>query len=157
MMLLANLLLALMWASLIGPFTPANIFVGFLVGFVGLSLGAAAAGRPAYAKRAFAIVSLVTFMAGAIVQANLRVARQTLSSLSKLRPAVIAIPLEPDLADAEITLLSILITLTPGTLALDVASDRSALYVHFMHVVDVQAEIKAIKHGFERRIMEVMR
>ena len=59
--------------------------------------------------------------------------------------------------DAEITALANLITLTPGTLSVDVSPDRSALYVHVMDLGDRRRFTRAIKQGLERRVLEVMR
>jgi multicomponent Na+:H+ antiporter subunit E len=73
-----------------------------------------------------------------------------------MRPGVVAVPLDAR-TDAEITLLANLITLTPGTLSLDVSADRSFLYVHAMYVDDVNDVKRQIKDGFERRLLEVMR
>lgn len=152
-----NLLMALLWAALIGPFTPANLLVGFVIGYIVLWLCSAGRERPAYARRTIAGVELAAFTFYELLMANLRVARYTVSRLRTLRPAVLGVPLEPDLTDTEITLLASLITLTPGTLTLDVARDRSVMYVHFMHVDDIDQAITAVKNGFERRIMKVTR
>ncbi|MEP3300463.1 MAG: Na+/H+ antiporter subunit E, partial [Roseibium sp.] len=57
----------------------------------------------------------------------------------------------------EITMLANLITLTPGTLSVDVSEDRKTLYVHCIDVPDPQATIDDIKNGFERKILEVFR
>ena len=70
---------------------------------------------------------------------------------------VLTVPLEEDVTDAEVTLLAILVTLTPGTLTLDVIGNNEAMLIHFMHVEDPEESIKEIKEGFERRILEVTR
>ena len=49
------------------------------------------------------------------------------------------------------------ITLTPGTLSLDVSADRSVLYIHAMYIHDVGRFKKEIKQGLERRLLEVLR
>jgi multicomponent Na+:H+ antiporter subunit E len=49
------------------------------------------------------------------------------------------------------------ITLTPGTLSLDVSDDRKVLYVHAMYVSDKEAFIQSIKNGFERKLLEILR
>lgn len=152
-----NLLLALLWAALIGPFSPANLLVGFILGFGVLKLCSRKESQPEYVRRTWATLLLATFTIYELIVANVRVAIQTLSRLSRLKPAILRVPLEPGLTDTEITLLSSLITLTPGTLTLDVTDDRSALFIHFMHVDDVEEAIASIKYGFERRILEVTR
>jgi multicomponent Na+:H+ antiporter subunit E len=50
-----------------------------------------------------------------------------------------------------------MISLTPGTLSLDVSADRKILYIHAMYIDDVNAVRRKIKDGFERRVLEVLR
>ena len=81
----------------------------------------------------------------------------TVSPLRRLRPAILYVPIDPDMTDAEITTLANVITLTPGTLTLDVTEDRRALRVHCMHAPDVDAVRREIQQGFQRRLLEVTR
>lgn len=152
-----NLLLALLWASLIGPFSPTNIAVGFVISHALLRVCVRTRAASAYSRRALALIRLVVYTIIELVIANLRVAYYTVSKLSALRPCVLAVPIREGLSDGEITLLSSLITLTPGTLTLDIADDRSALFVHFMHVENPKAAVAQIREGFERRVLEVTR
>jgi multicomponent Na+:H+ antiporter subunit E len=76
--------------------------------------------------------------------------------IRRLRPAIVRVPLDAT-NEHEILLLSTLINLTPGSLVLDVADDRSALYVHIMHLTTPEAVRAEIKTGFERRVLEVLR
>jgi multicomponent Na+:H+ antiporter subunit E len=69
---------------------------------------------------------------------------------------VVAVPLDAE-SDVEITLLANLVTLTPGSLSLDIAPDRSCLYVHAMFVDDVEQLRRDVKEGFERRVLELLR
>jgi len=73
-----------------------------------------------------------------------------------IKPGIFAFPLTVD-RDFEITLLANLITLTPGTLSVDVSDDRRTLYVHALDCSNPQAARKAIAEGFERKIMEAFR
>jgi multisubunit Na+/H+ antiporter MnhE subunit len=66
------------------------------------------------------------------------------------------VPLELE-RDSEIALLANLITLTPGTLSLDVSADRRTLYVHAMAVTSPDDLRREIQGGFERRILEAFR
>jgi multicomponent Na+:H+ antiporter subunit E len=70
------------------------------------------------------------------------------------RSAIVAVPLDLR-SDEGITLLSNMITLTPGTTTLHVSKDRSTLYAHVMNASDESVE--QIKNGFERCIREVLR
>jgi multicomponent Na+:H+ antiporter subunit E len=73
-----------------------------------------------------------------------------------MRPAVLGIPLDLE-GDLEITFFANIITLTPGTLSLDVSSDRKTLYIHAMYIDDVQQFKQNLKNRLERRIMELLR
>ncbi len=95
--------------------------------------------------------AMLAFFLWELVLANLRVARDVLLPVGRLRPAIVAVPLDLK-TDWQITLLAILITLTPGTLSLDVSTDRKVLFLHAMHVDDPEALRREIKSGFERRV-----
>jgi multicomponent Na+:H+ antiporter subunit E len=69
---------------------------------------------------------------------------------------VIGIPLEAK-TDLEITVLANLITMTPGTLSLDVSPDRKTLYVHAMYIKNPEALRFDIKENLERRVLELLR
>ncbi|MEO6396407.1 MAG: Na+/H+ antiporter subunit E [Devosia sp.] len=71
-----------------------------------------------------------------------------------LRPAFIAYPLTVP-SDAEITLLANMITLTPGTLSVEISDDRKWLAIHCIDAPDAQSIINAIAGGFERRVLGV--
>jgi len=73
-----------------------------------------------------------------------------------MKPGIVAIPLSAE-TDLEITLLANLISLTPGTLSLDISDDRKVLYVHGMFINDKDEFIEGVKSGFERRLLEIMR
>ena len=62
-----------------------------------------------------------------------------------------------DIEDSvQIAVLANLISLTPGSLSLDVSPDRRTLYVHCMFVDDADETRGAIKGGFERLVKEAM-
>jgi multicomponent Na+:H+ antiporter subunit E len=84
--------------------------------------------------------------------------RAPLAGESYVCPGVVAIPLDAR-TDTEITLLANLITLTPGSVTLDLSEDRSVLYVHAMYIDggDVEAYRRSVKEGLERRVLELLR
>jgi multicomponent Na+:H+ antiporter subunit E len=46
-----------------------------------------------------------------------------------------------------------MVSLTPGTLSLDVSEDQCVLFVHSMYAPDPEKTRKEIKDGFERRVL----
>ena len=61
------------------------------------------------------------------------------------------------LDNTQIIDLANLVSLTPGSLSLDVSEDRRTLYVHVMFLDDVESCRREIKEGFERRVLELLR
>jgi len=154
---LLNLLLALAWGALVGSFEPLNLVFGFFLGYLilGLSERIHSSGQRRYIRKSLLVLQLIGILTIDIVKANLRVAITVLSPRPALRPAVVSVPLDLH-SENSITLLSNLITLTPGTLSLDVSSDRSLLFVHVLWLEDVEKFRAELKNGYERRIKELM-
>ena len=151
-----NVLLAFVWATMTGQFTLGNVVVGFVLGYGILLLSQRVVGPSRYFLRVRQLVGFALYYLRELVAANLRVARDVVTPSYSMRPAIIAIPLDAR-TDVEITLLSNLIALTPGSLGLDVSDDRSVLYVHGMFVDDPEAFCRDIKDGLERRLLELLR
>lgn len=153
---LLNLLLALLWAAAVGSVDTAHLVVGFVAGYLVLWLARPALAPTTYFAKLPRAVSFAAFFGWELVLSNLRVAWDVVTPRARRRPGVVAVPLDAT-TDAEITLLANLVTLTPGTLSLDVSPDRRTLYVHAMFVDDPDQVRRAIKHGFERRVLELLR
>jgi multicomponent Na+:H+ antiporter subunit E len=154
-MFLLNILLALAWVALNGEFSAENLGGGLVLGYALLWLTQSPARSSGYFLRVMRTVSFAFFYIWEVILANLRVAAMVLTPRFKMRPGIIAIPLSIK-TDAAITLLANLITLTPGTLSLDVSADRKTLYVHTVDLDDPDSFRQSIKAGFERRVQELM-
>jgi multicomponent Na+:H+ antiporter subunit E len=154
--LLANLLLALVWGAMTGDFSLANLMVGFVLGFVALFASQRVFGPSRYATRLVQIVAFIGFYIWELIMSNVRVAIDVVTPRHRAQPGVVAVPLEAE-TDAEITILANLITMTPGSLTIDVSDDRKVLYVHGMFVEDPDAFRRRLKNSFERRVLEMLR
>jgi len=154
--LLWNIVLALSWAGLTEEVTAMNLTVGFVLGFVILFVTRRLLRPSRYFPKVRQIFDLAAVFTWELLRANLRIAYEVITPTHYMKPGVVAIPLDVE-TDAEITLLANLITLTPGTLSLDVSQDRRVLYIHAMYVDDVEELRRSIKNGFEKRVMEVLR
>lgn len=188
-MILWSIALAALWVLATEFYAPGNLLVGLTLG-AALALmfkaprsqaepdaasppvrsphspTAPAARRPppkrGLGARAVAAVWLFIYFLEQLVIANVKMAMYTVSPLSRTKPGIVAVPLEP-MSDGAIMLLANLITLTPGTLSVDVSTDHRFIYIHVMEVSTTgdgptpQAIIDEVKTGFERRVLEVMR
>jgi multicomponent Na+:H+ antiporter subunit E len=153
---LLNLLLALGWCAVVGSFTLVDLAVGFVVGYLTLWLVRPLYGPTRYFERFLLLPGLMLFFLGELVVSSLRVAWDVITPTLHSRPGIVAVPLDLE-GDVEIALLANLVSLTPGTLSLEVSDDRRTLYVHAMFADPPEAVRQRIKDGLERRIMEIMR
>lgn len=156
-MFVFNLVLALAWIFLTGEFSPLNFLIGFIFSFLVLYLVAnSTRGESAYIERALRLPGFLVFFLVELTKSNMRVAYDVLTPTHHMKPGIVAVPLEAS-TPLEITLLANLITLTPGTLSLDVSHDRKTLYVHSMYLTDPDSFRKEIKENLERRLLELLR
>lgn len=156
-LLFAAGLLSVLWVLETEDFAPFNFLVGLVLGYGLLrALNIRLTPKAFSPKRAFRVLYLLIFLLREMVVANINVAYHVVMPVNRIRPAIVGVPLEP-MTKAELTMLANLITLTPGTLSVEVSPDHRVLYVHALHVVDPDALCREIKQGFERRVLEAMR
>lgn len=170
-MLLLNLLLAIAWLLLTGQFTVVNLLFGFALSFALLWLlgqvwnqADVEDGAPTYFGKVVTVISFGGFFVKELVMANLRVAADVLRIQPKMEPAVVTVPLH-DFTDSEATMLANFVTLTPGTLSLDVSppnlSGERELTVHAMHAGRTKEAIERfqteLQQQYGNRVQEVMR
>lgn len=150
------ILLALLWAAMTGTFSGLNLLLGAAFGGLALFLLRGAIAPPRVMRKLVLAISLAGLFLYELAASAIRVAVVVLTPdlKSALRPAIIAFPLSVK-SDLEITMLANLITLTPGTLSVDVSEDRSVLYVHVLALSTREALIADIAGGFERKIREL--
>ena len=154
---LGNLLLAFVWAALMGQFSLATLATGYLLGYLillTLVRGGVLKTSP-YIGRIHRVAGLAGFFLWELIRANLRLAVDVATPRFHMKPGIVAVPLDAR-KDSEVLLLAALINLTPGSVALDVSADRTTLYVHVMYIDTPEAARREIKDGFERRVLEIL-
>ena len=151
-----NVVLALVWVILSGSFSGPNLLLGFVLSYGALAL--LQRELPAlrgYSQKLPQFVAFVLFFAKELLKANRKVAFDVLTPPWHMKPGVIALPLNAE-TDFEVTMVANFISLTPGTLSLDVSDARRVLYIHAMFLQD-EDELRRDLLEFERRILELMR
>jgi len=149
-----HLALSLLWMFLSGSFGFIPLVEGAVVGLGIMFVLDPVLGSKGYIRKLVKVIELLLFFLWELLVSNIKVAMEVLTPRFISEPSIVAVPLSVK-SDIEITLLANLITLTPGTLSIDVSDDKSVLYVHIMYGSDPDKSIQEIKSGFERRIMEV--
>jgi multicomponent Na+:H+ antiporter subunit E len=139
-----------------GTFTGLNLLLGAGVGAIAVLLLRRSLAQGRSLRQIWNALSLALLFIYELCVSAVRVAIVVLNPdmKSALRPAIVAFPLTVK-SDAEITLLANLITLTPGTLSIDVSEDRSVLFVHVLTLSTREALISEIAGGFEAKVREI--
>ncbi len=154
--ILLNFFLAFVWMFLSVSFTSRSFFIGYLLGLLVIFAFRRFFKSRFYLLRVVAVINLLVLFLKELVLANISVLKTVLKPKLDFEPGIFALPTELK-TDWEITILANLITLTPGTLVMDVSFDQKILYVHAIDLPDVDEAIEDIKESFEKAIMEVSR
>jgi multicomponent Na+:H+ antiporter subunit E len=150
-----NILLAFVWQALTATFTLPSLLSGFVIGYGALWLAQPLFGdRSPYFVRVFRIIRLTLFFLWELLVSSIRVAWDVVTPTHYSNPKIVEMPLDVE-SDFEILLVTTLISLTPGTLSLDVTPDRKTLIVHAMFADDPDALVRELKNGMERMVKEV--
>ena len=106
--------------------------------------------------RLWAVIKLASLFLKELIMSNFSVLKLIVQPTMPIRPAIFAMPTVLE-HDWEITLLSSLITLTPGTVVIDISDDNKTLYIHSLDFEDIDEAIDSIHNTFEKAILEVSR
>ncbi|MBE1866948.1 Na+/H+ antiporter subunit E [Bacillus subtilis] len=154
--ILLNVFLAFCWIFLSNSPSAAGFITGYILGMLSLFFFRRFFTRQFYLWKLFSIIKLCFIFIKELYLANVSVMKSVLSPKLNIRPGIFAFKTELT-KDWEITLLSLLITLTPGTLVMDISDDRTILYIHAMDIEDAEKAIFDIRESFEKAIQEVSR
>lgn len=90
-----------------------------------------------------------------IVVANWSVSRLVVGPIRNLSPAFVEVPL--DVRDPfAATILASIVSLTPGTVSIDVDQNHWVLKIHALDVPDREALVRQIKWRYEKPIREIL-
>lgn len=145
-----NVFLAVMWILVNESATVGSFTVGFLAGYLALTIT-----EPGYGRRIFRALFFVLYVLYQIIKSTVIVSAAVLQPNGRVKPGIVAIPLDTT-SHTEIILLATVITLTPGTISVETgrrADGQQVLFVHCLLLDDPNGVIDSIKHDFERRII----
>lgn len=94
---------------------------------------------------------LLYFFPIELLKSNIQVAIAVLNPKKSLKPGIVAVPIDLK-TDWGIVLLANSITLTPGTITLDISKDKKKIYVHCLALENPKAFVDSLKETFEAKI-----
>lgn len=108
-----------------------------------------------FLKRSAAMLIVFVMFLWDLVISSVQVAAAVLSPVIVSKPRLVTIPLRTRSA-CGITMIANFISLTPGTLTIDVSPDRKTLLVHSLLAGDSSESTRAeVRNGIETRVMRV--
>ena len=154
--LLWNLLLATCWMFLTGSFEVINYAFGFFVGYLVIALiHSHVPALASYPQKLPRLLAFFIYFFRELVVSNVKVATDIVTPPWHMQPGVVRFRTNAH-GDLEITILANLISLTPGTLVLDVSEDKTTLFVHAMFLHD-EAKVEEDLRHLEQRLLQLVR
>ena len=151
--LFANIAIALIWAFLHTSYTFQDFFIGFVIGAILLYIFQRRFGQDFYLRKIPKVLKLSFIFLKEIVVANFQVFFLVLKPKLNLRPGIIQLPIDLR-SPLKIVLLANMITLTPGTLTMEISPDNKVLYIHVLDIEDEEAIKNDTRTKFENNIKE---
>ena len=141
------------WAALTGSLAPQNLVLGALLALIVLFLLRHHLDHPRLRVRPLGLLLLFLVFVKELALSVWAVTVTVLSPRLRLDPRIVTVPTALE-GEFRVALLANLITLTPGTLTVDISDDGHTLHVHALDCADPETLRRSIAEGFERRIRE---
>ncbi|MDO6450222.1 Na+/H+ antiporter subunit E [Oceanobacillus profundus] len=155
---LLNVFIAVLW-TLISDETElkfTTLVTGYLVGIVIVFLMHRFFGQRFYLTRFFALIKLILIFNRELFHSTILVIRHILSPKIKIKPGVFKYETVLK-GEWEVTALALLLTLTPGSVVMEVNPEGDTFYIHGMDVEESKDMLITSLGKFEKAIMEVTR
>ena len=153
---LLNIFIGFLWMLLQDKWSFPSFFAGYLVGIIILFFVRRFFSESFYMGTFFSILKLLFVFMKELVSSTVLVLRQVTRKKIDVQPAIFA--LKTDLnGDWEIPLLALLLSLTPGSVVLEISPDNKTFYIHAMDLKESKQAIIKAKMSFEKAIKEVTR
>lgn len=107
-----------------------------------------------YIRKAWLFFVFLLFYLKEMVKANLQLARDILSPKMRMHPGIVKVHTNAK-NSRQILALFNLVTMTPGSLCLDVNDDHSCIFIHGLYVKSHDEFEKEIIEGIEKKMLEV--
>jgi len=155
--ILINLLIALTWMLLNENWDIVSFTVGYVIGFLIISsMRRFFLPVPFYGKKAIAVIKLLLLFIIELFKSSITVLKEIMRPTIKIKPGIFRADTILE-SDFEISLLVALLTLTPGSVVMEIDQKAQVLFLHAMDADDFHNNIQKTKQRFEKAIIEVMR
>ncbi|MFK3939584.1 Na+/H+ antiporter subunit E [Alkalihalobacillus sp. NPDC078783] len=156
--LLLNILIAFLWVFLQDEdeFRFTTFIAGFLVGLSLIYVMRRFFPDPFYLRKIVSIGHLIFLFIKELILSSILMIKQILRPKINITPGIFSFETELR-GDWEMTFLALLLTLTPGSVVLEIDDENHTFYIHAMDIPESMETVLKAKGSFERAIMEVTR
>lgn len=154
--ILLNFLIAILWMFLLNEWTAANLVVGYIIGIGVLIALRRFWNERLYIARGWALVKLTGMLLRELFISSYQVVKAVIFPDRNIHPGIFTYTTELK-TDREVAMLTGLLCLTPGSMALEVSGDNRTFYIHSMNISNPEKARLHIRNTFERAISEVTR
>ena len=158
MQFILNLFIATLWLLLQDEITPqfSTFLMGFIVGIAILYAMHRFYGTQFYLRRVFSIIKLLWLFNWELLLSSYVVLKQITTPKLNITPGIFTYQTKLS-GDWEITALALLLTLTPGSVVMEVSEEGDMFYIHAMDIEQSKDAVIRSIGKFEEAIMEVTR
>lgn len=111
--------------------------------------------RLPFLQRAWGWISFSGFYLGEVLRSNMVIVWDVLTVDDKSNPSIIALELPEEMSDNQVLLVSNLMTMTPGSLSLDLTADRKKLLVHVLYTRDIEVTRNYLMKNYVHRVLDL--
>ncbi|HHU16920.1 MAG: Na+/H+ antiporter subunit E [Anaerovoracaceae bacterium] len=156
MQVLANLLIGLLWVFFQDDWSVLTFFSGYLFGLFVIFILRRFLPTKFYLFTLHAVFRLILLFITEIIVSSIVVISIIIRPKMNIKPGIFS--METTLkGDVEVTLLALLITLTPGSVVVEISEDNKIFYIHTMDIPDLSNSVLKSKDRFENAIKKVTR
>lgn len=141
----------IVWTALWTDPSLANVVWGAVVGAALLWVVPVSRRPTQRPVRVLGLLRWAVHLVWALVRSSAVVAWEVVTPADRVAQGIVAVELQHD-DDLVTTLVANSVSLTPGTLTLEVSRHPTVLYVHVMHLHSVD-EVREAVHGFEELVL----
>ena len=151
-----NLFIAALWFLLADdPNADFTTFMsGFFIGILILYAMHRFFGTQFYLRRVLKILKLILLFIQELLLSSVEVLKQVLDPQLKITPGIFTYETRLE-GDWQVTALALLLTLTPGSVVMEVSEDGKTFYIHAMDIVESKEPVLRSIGKFEAAIWEV--
>ncbi|KAB2331119.1 Na+/H+ antiporter subunit E [Cytobacillus depressus] len=153
---LINLFIAFLWMFFQDEWSFLSFFSGYIVGIVVLFSLRRFFPSSFYLRRFIAILKLFILFITESVISSFAIIKEVIRPKLNVTPGIFKMETELE-GDLEISLLALLLTLTPGSVVMEISPNNKVFYLHALNLPDSKHAVFQSQIKYEKAIKEVTR